>query len=210
MKAGEIWIRALAATLLHVVLLAAWPLVEPVYAPAFRASAGLVFGVIPPLPAALEISLEPGSGGPMAEDMVRMDTIVGLSPRALEGEPATFGASSFFHGYYPLCVLLALFAAATPRPWRARRRPFLWALVLLHAGLALRFLPALYYCYSKCNIDGRAPLGLGPGGTRALHMLKHFAWEEVLPNYLLPLFVFALCVFGPRSSAERGVPSARA
>lgn len=202
MSAREVWLRALGAALLHLVLLLLWPLVEPAYAPAFRGLAQLTLGVVAPLPGAVEVRLEPGSGGPLAEDIVRMDTIVALQPREFQGQAATFGGSSYFHGYFPLSVLLALFAASVPRPWRALRRPFLWALVLLHAGLVVRFVPALYYCYSKCTLDGRAPLGLGPDGTRALGMAKHFAWDDVLPNYLLPLVVYALCVFGPRSGAE--------
>jgi hypothetical protein len=193
--------RALAAALVHALLLAAWPLVAPAYAPAFRAGHELALGFIGPLSGELEIRLEPGSDGPMGEDMVRMDTIVGLRPRTLAGPPATFGASSFFHGWWALSVLCALFVAALPRPWRARRRPFLWALVLLHLGLALRILPSLYYCCTQCSIDGRPMLDLGAGGVHALYMLKHLTWNEVLPNYLGPLLVFALCAFGPRSRA---------
>lgn len=199
MSARAVLARALAVAFAHLCLLAAWPLVEAAYAPAFRAGYELALGLIRPLSGQLEIRLEPGSGGPMGEDMLRMDTIVGLRPRALEGPPATFGASSYFHGWWPLCVLAALFLAGVARPWRQRLRPFLWALALLHLGLALRILPPLYYCCTRCQIEGQPMLALGPGSAHALYMLHHLAWNDVLPNYLGPLLVFALCVHGPRA-----------
>lgn len=193
--------RALLAALLHLGLLALWPLVGLAYAQAYRELAQLGLAMIDPLPGKIDVLFEPGSGGLLAKDLVLMDTEVQLLPRGVGAEPATFGASSFFHGYYPTTVLLAIFAAAE-LSWRARRKPLLWALLLLHLGLLVRCLPAVYWCYAQCTIDGRPALALGTAGLRTLHLLRNATWVEVFPNYLVPLLLFALCVFGPHSSAK--------
>lgn len=198
---------ALRFLLAHLALLAAWPLAGTAYAPLYRAGMQLATGVLDPLPGAIEVRFEPGSGGVLAEDLVAMDTVVSLRPRDLGGEPAALGASSFFHGYFPTTVLIALLAASFGT-WRGRRMAPVASLLLLHAWLLVRCLPALFYCYSQCTIDGRSPLGLGPFGLRVLFMLRHFTWTEALPNYLLPLGIVALCVFGPRSSARPPAGSA--
>jgi len=202
MSARELWKQALLATLLHLVMLALWPLLRPGYAPAFRAMAQLAVNVVDPLPGPIETRFEPGSGGEFAVDMVRMDTLVRLRHEDMEGGDASFGASSFFHGYLPTTVLLALFGTTTVRHWRARRKPLVWALVLLHLLLAFRTLLAVYYAYSKSTIEGRPVLDLGPLSLRILYFVWHFAWEEMLANYLVPLVVFGLCMFGPRSRAR--------
>ena len=191
--------RVLLALLAHLALLALWPLARPAYAPLWRAGMQVATGVLDPLPGAIEVRFEPGGGGLLAQDIVRMDTVVSLRPREFQGEPALFGASSFFHGYAPTTVLLGLLAA-TFRFWRGRRAPLVLSFVLLHLWLALRCVPSLLHCYAQCTVDGRSPLGLGPFGERVLFMLRYFNWIEALPNYLIPLGIVALCVFGPRSS----------
>ena len=200
MSAHALWKHALLAALLHLVLLLVWPVVRFAYAPAFRALAELAVGVVDPLPGPIEVHFEPGSGGPLAVDVVRMDTIVRLHHRDLQGSDATFGASSFFHAYLPTTVVLALFGAATAHTWRARRRPLLWALLLLHLFVAFRCVLAVFYTHSKSTIDGKPVLALGPTGQRVLHLFWHFGWEEMLVEYLVPLLIFGLCMFGPRSS----------
>lgn len=201
MSARVLWKRALLTTLLHLLLLVLWPVVAPAYAPTFRALAQLAVNVVDPLPGPIEVHFEAGAGGALAVDLVRMDTIVRLRHRELEGADATFGASSFFHAYLPTTVLLALFGAATARPWRARKQPLVWALLLLHSFFVLRCLLAVFYVHSKSTIDGRPVLDLGPTSLRVLHLAWHFGWQEMLTNYLVPLSIFGVCVFGPRSSA---------
>jgi hypothetical protein len=201
MRAGAPWTLLLLATLLHLGLLALWPVVRVAYAPAFRALAQLAVRVIGPLPAEMEVRFEAGSGGALAVDLVGMDTVVHLGNRQVEGNDATFGASSFFHAYLPTTVLLALFAAAAPRPVRARLKELLWALLLLHLFFVARCLLAVLYAQSKSTLDGRPLLDLGPASQRVLYLAWHFGWEEMLANYLVPLLVFGLCVFGPGSKA---------
>jgi len=200
MSPRALWKYALLAGLLHLVLLFSWPLVRFAYAPAFRTLAELAVNVVDPLPGPIEVHFEPGSGGEVARDVVRMDTLVRLHHEELQGSDAFFGASSFFHAYLPTTVLLALFGAATAYTWRARKRPLLWALVLLHLFIVFRCVLAVFYTHSKSTIDGRPVVALGPTGQRVLHLLWHFGWEEMLVEYLLPLLIFGLCMFGPRSS----------
>ncbi len=200
MSARALWKYALVATLLHLVLLALWPVVRGGYAPAFRASAELAVNVVDPLPGPIAVHFEPGAGGTLAVDLVRMDTIVRLRHRDLQGTDATFGASSFFHAYLPTTVLLALFGAATAQPWRARKWPLVWALLLLHLFIVFRCVLAVFYTHSKSTIDGQPVLELGPTGRRILHLVWHFGWDEMLAEYLVPLLIFGLCMFGPRSS----------
>jgi len=192
---GALWTVAV-----HVGLLALWPLVRLGYAPLARALAQLGCALVDPLPGHIDILFVPGAGGQLAKDVVLMDTVVKLLPHGADDSlAAVFGASTFFHGWYPITVLLALFAAATPLPWRARRRPFLWALLALHLALLARLMPSILYCYSVCTIDGRPALELGAPVQRALYLLRHVTWLEVTPNYLVPLLIFGVCVFGPRS-----------
>src|SRR5262245_14841496 len=147
------WKLALVALLVHLGLLGAWPLVRAAYAPFFRGLAQFAVGVLDPLPGPIEARFEPGSDPKLAVDLLRMDTIVHLRHREMEGADATFGASSFFHGYLPTTVLLALFAAAGPRTWRALRKPLLVALLGLQVFVALRCVLAVLYAYSKSSVD---------------------------------------------------------
>lgn len=198
------WKLALLAALVHLALLVLWPLVRVGYAPAFRVLGQLAVGVLDPLPGPIEARFEPGSGGALAVDLVRMDTVVRLHHRDMGGADATFGASSFFHGYLPTTVLLALFAATATRPWRWPAKALVRALLLLHLFLALRCVLAVLYAYSKSDVDGRPLLDLGPTALRVLRLVWHFGWEEMLANYLVPLLVFGLLVFGPGSSGGAG------
>lgn len=202
MEVRAFWKQALLATLLHIALLLAWPAVRPLYAPAFRALGEFAVGFFDPLPGPIETRFEPGSGGGLATDLVRMDTVVHLRHAGMEGGDATFGASSFFHGFVPTAVLLALLAVVAPRPWRAHGKGIAAALLLLHVFLAARCMLAAFYAYSRCSIDGRPVLDLGPRALRGLHLVWHFGWEEALTNYLVPLALFGVCLFGPRSSAN--------
>jgi hypothetical protein len=169
----------------------------------FRTLGQFALGVLDLLPEGVEARFEPGTGGVLAVDMVRMDTVVRLRHPSLAGADATFGASSFFLAYLPTSLCLALFAV-TPRAWRSSRWPFVAALVLLHFFFVLRLVVAAYYTCSKCNVDGRPLVALGAGGMRALFLGWHLVWEEAFTNYLLPILVWATCVFGTRSRVEAG------
>lgn len=203
-EARLLWKRALLATLAHLALLCAWPAVKIVYAPLFRAAAQLAVGFLDPLPGPIEARFEPGAGGLLAMNVPSMDTAVHLHHRELEGADASFGASSFFHGYVPTTVLLALFVAATPLAWRMRRWRLLLALALLHVFFALRCALAVFHCYAKCNVDGKPLVELGPFATRALELTWHFSFNEDFTNYLVPIVLWAACVFGARSLDESG------
>src|SRR5262245_14421980 len=129
------WKRALAAALVHFALLLSFPAVRWGYAPFFRTFGELAVRAIDPLPGPIDARFEPGSGGPLAEDLVAMDTVVQLQHREFTGA-GSFGASSFYHGYWPTSVLIALFLVATPRP--LRRTALVLAFALLHAFIAAR------------------------------------------------------------------------
>jgi hypothetical protein len=203
MSSRQLFGRALAALALHLGLLALFPLVRPLYAPVFRALAELSVAAIDPLPGPIEVAFEPGAGGVLAANVPGMDTVVSLRHRELAGPDATFGASSFFHAWIPSSVLLAV-TLVTPRSARTRRGRIALAWVLLHAFFALRCALATLYCASKCNVDGVPVVPLGPNAARALHLGWHFAFGEDFANYLVPLVLWALLVFGPRSSASNG------
>lgn len=191
----------LGFVLAYALFLALWPLVRPLYAPLFRAGAEFVLGVVDPFDGEIVVRFDPGGGGALAEDMPRMDTIVRLQHQRLPGSEGHAGASSFFHGYHPTAVLLALFAGATPLPWRRRLRRLAPALVLVYAFVALRCLVGVVYTYSCSNIEGRPALELSPAAARALFWCWHFLWEEPLSTYLVPLLAWGLCVFTVRSPA---------
>jgi hypothetical protein len=199
-----LWKRALLAALAYSALLLAWPAVQPLYAPAFRTLAERAVGFVDPLPGPIDARFEPESGGILAVGLERMDTAVYLRHRELGGADGSFGASSYFHAYVPTAVLLALFVAATPLAWRVRRRRLAWALALLHVFIVLRCAVAAFYCLSKCHVDGVPVVELGPAGKRLLHLTWHFTFGETLANYLVPILVWALCVFGPRPGGEPG------
>lgn len=204
------WKRALLGLLAYLVLLLCWPLVRAVYGPAFRSSAEFAVGVIDPLPGNVRAHFEPGARGALTLDMPHVDTTVRLQHQELGGGDATFGASTFFHGYHPSVFLLALFLLATPLPWRVRRGRLLLALLLLHTFFALRCALAVYYAYCKGSIDGRAVVELSEMGALLLRWLWHFVWVEPLTTYLVPLAIWALLVFAlgsrdqGRAQRERG------
>lgn len=204
MDPSVLWRRALLAALAYLGLLLAWLAVRPLYAPAFRALAEWAVGFIDPLPGPIDAHFEPASGGVLAVGLEQMDTAVYLRHRELSGADASFGASSFFHGYVPTSVLLALFAAATPLAWRVRRRRLAWGLVLVHVFIVLRLSVAVFHCLTKSVVDGRPLVVLGATGTRLLHLAWHFTFGETLANYLVPILIWSLCVFGPRSSDADG------
>jgi hypothetical protein len=189
----------LLAALASLALAAAWPLVRPVHAPFFRAWAEFAVRFLDPLPAQVSARFEAGSDPVLKKDLPLQDTVVTLSHSALEGRSGTFAASSFSHAWLATSVLCALFAAATPRPWRARRWPFLAALALLHAFVALRCALAVVYAYAKSTVDGELLVPLERPSARALYLLWHFGWDERLTDVLVPLVLWALCVFAPRS-----------
>lgn len=199
-----LWQRTLLATLVHLLLLFAWPALHALYAPAFRWFAQFAVAFVDPLPVPIDARFTPGSGGVLDVDLVRMDTVVSLHHRELEGADASFGASSFFHAWFPTSVLLALFLAATPLAWRTRRWRLALGLALLHLFIALRCALAVYHCLAECNIDGTPLVELGPLSARVLELGWHFAWGEAFANYMVPLVIWALCAFGPRAKVEGG------
>ncbi len=198
MTAHALWRPALRATLLYLALFLAWPALRPLYAPAFRALTAGAVNFVDPLPGPIDVRMQPAAGGVLAVGLERMDTEVTLRHREFAGGDARFGASSFFHGYVPSALVLALFVAATPLAWRVRRTRLAWALVLVHAFIVLRCALAAFHCLSKSDIDGRPLVELGPTGTRLLHLGWHFTFGETLANYLVPILIWGLCAFGPR------------
>ncbi len=203
MDARGPWKRALLALAVHLALLAAWPLLSPGYAPLFRSLGQFAVGLVDPLPGPIDAVFEAGSGGLLGASLPNMDTVVYLRHRELAGPDASFGASSYFHAWVPTSVLLALFVAATPLAWRTRRWRLAGALALLHLFFALRCCVAVFYCYSKCNVDGTPLVALGPTTQRMLHLGWHFVFGEAFTNYLVPLTLWAAFAFGPRSSGAR-------
>jgi hypothetical protein len=200
MDPRALWKRALWAVLVHAALVLAWPLARPLYAPAYRALENLGVSLVDPLPGPIEVRFEPGTDPLLEIDLIGMDTIVTLRHREMNGA-GRFGASSFFHAYFPTSVLVALFLVATPLAWRARLVPFLIAFVLLHLFLLARGYVAILYCHAQSTLEGRPLMPLSPAGLRALQLAWHFAWNEMFTNYLVPLALWGVCVFKPRAGA---------
>lgn len=204
MDARGLWKRALLVLGVHLALLAVWPLVRPVYAPLFRSLGQFAVGLVDPLPGPIDIVFEPGSGGLLGASLPGMDTVVYLRHGELEGPDASFGASSYFHAWEPTAALLAMLAGATPLASWKRRWRLVGAFALLHLFFTLRCAVAAFYCYSKCDVDGTPLVALGPALQRALHLGWHFVFGEAFTNYLVPLTLWAACVFQPRSSRTSG------
>lgn len=194
--------RALGFVGLYLALLLAWLVVEPLYAPAFRAGAEVVVGTIDPFGGRIRVHLDPADperNRELAEDVAGMDTVVRLEHLELRGAEGRTGASTFFHGWHPTAVLLALFLAATPLPWARRRPRLVVALLLLHAFLGLRCVIGAYWTYACSTIDGRPVVDLSPLTGKLLYWTWHFAWEEPVATYLVPLGIWGLCVFTSRT-----------
>lgn len=199
MSAGSWARRAGLALLVHAALLLSWPLLRPLYAPAFRGVGQQALTVLSPGPAWLRVRLVAGADPAVAMDQIAPDTTVRLEHREMKGTGA-FGASSLFHGWLPTSVLLALFLAATPLPWRARRAPLLWALAWLHLFLLARLVVSIAHACAQLTVEGQPLWPLSTGAERALRLAWHFAWSEMFANYLAPLAIWSLCVFDRRSS----------
>jgi hypothetical protein len=96
-------------------------------------------------------------------------------------------------------VLLALCLAVTPRALRERRGALLVAFLGLHLFVTARCALAAYYTHTQATVDGHALVELSPALKHALFLAWHFAWDEMLMNYLVPLALFGLCLLGARS-----------
>ncbi len=199
----EVWKRTLRAALVYAVLLAVWPLVKLVYRPLFQAAGEFLLGVAQPLGGDIRVLLDPSADEVLAHDTPHMDTVVRLHPLRYAGEDSLAAASSFFHGYQPTAVLLALFAGATSLPWAARRRRLLWALLGLHGFIALRLFVVVFYTYAKSRVDGRPVVELSAFASRCLFWLWHFTWAEPIATYVVPLALWALLVVGRRPLDDR-------
>jgi hypothetical protein len=208
MDLRELRRRTLIFVLAYLLALAPWPLLRHVYAPLFRAGAEFALGVIDPFHGEVRVLFDPAiENDPVAKDMPGMDTRVRLQHRSYSGEGLA-GASSFFHAYHPTAVLLALFVA-TPLSWRVLRWRFLWAALLLHAFIALRCVIGAYTVFASSAIGGAPAVALNHFQERVLHWTWHFAWEEPVATYLVPLLCWGLCVYGARSRTTSAETSSR-
>jgi len=195
--------RALAALGIYALLLALWPLLRPLYAPLFRATAQLAVGVVAPCGPDGVVRFVPRTEARLEQDVPRADTLLLVERRGYTGEPSRTGASSFFHGYQPCALLLALLLGLSPGAWR--RRPALWAWLGLGGFLALRCVVCARYVYSLTRIDGRPALELSAAAHQALFWSWHFLWADPLASYLVPLCLWGLLV----APARIPTPSAR-
>src|SRR5262245_2353611 len=209
MDLGLLRRRTLLFVLVYVLALAAWPLVRPLYVPVFRAGAELAVGIVDPFGGEVRVLFDAAlPDDPLAKDMPAMDTRVRLQHLRYSGGEALAGASSFFHGYHPTIVLVALFLA-TPMGWRSRRWRFLWAALLLHGFIALRCVVGAYAAFAASTIGGQPAVALSPFEQRALYWIRHAFWEEPVATYLVPLLCWGLCAFVGRSAATGAPRSAR-
>src|SRR5262245_61518296 len=197
MAPRTIWKRALLCCGIYGLLLLLWPVVRFAYAPLFRAGAEFALGVADPFHGEIRVRFDPENGPAQNEDMPHLDSRLRLQHREMPGADALSWASSFFHGYQPTAVLLALFLGATPLAWKLRRWRLLWAALALHAFLALRCFAGVFYIYSKSTIAGRPALDLSPGEARAVYWIWHFLCEEPCANYVVPILIWLLCAGSP-------------
>lgn len=198
--------RALRFLGVYLALLLAWLVVEPAYAPAFRIGVENAVGVVDPFDGQVLVHLDradPERDRVLSEDVAGMDTVMRLEHLELRGAEGRTGVSTFFHGWHPTAVLLALFLGATPLPWSRRFPRILVALALLHAFLALRCIVAAYWTFASSTIDGRPVREFSPLAGKLLYWTWHFVWEEPVTTYLVPLGLWGLCVFASRTGTPR-------
>ncbi len=206
------WRQAALVVSVYAGLLAIWPLVRPLYRPCFQAVGGFLLGVVDPFED-VRVLLEPRSTGTVEDqderrvehDTPHMDTLVLLVHRRLSGKPSLTGASSFFHGYHPTAVCIALFAGGLSS--RAGRRRLLWGLLALHAFIALRLLIGVTYAYGLSTVGGRPALDLSPFLSRCLFWARHFAMVEPLTTYVVPLAIWALLASRGRELTSAATPA---
>jgi hypothetical protein len=193
--------RALAFLGVYLALLLTWPLVRPLYAPAFRTGAEVAVGTADPFSGEIRVHVDPAvaeENEVLAEDVPGMDTVMRLEHLRLRGAEGLTGVSVFFHGWHPTAVLLALFLGATTLPWPRRRPRLLVALLLLHGFLALRLVTGAYWTFARSTIDGHPVREFSPLIGKLLYWFWHFVWEEPFATYLVPLLIWGVCVFGAR------------
>jgi hypothetical protein len=125
-----------SAAVLYLLLMILWPVVQPAYAPCYRAVAGLVFSSFG---AANSIRFAP------AQDASRPEDSLIIARHKHTGAGGDFPHSSRKTGYVPTAVLVSL-VLATPLPWRRRWRALLWGLVLVNVFVGVRIgLIVLHY-----------------------------------------------------------------
>ncbi|MHC4093524.1 MAG: hypothetical protein ACYSVY_25170 [Planctomycetota bacterium] len=168
--------------LLYAVFIAPWPVVSEAYAAAYRAVSNVVFG----------------SFGSEGEVRFRKPT----GPSAMDSEIAirrppsrvvgTTSHSARFTGYVPTAFVISLILA-TPLPWSRRGKALLWAMLLVHAFIALRLQITLLHWF--CGDSPWCLYQPSPFWTSVLHRV--FGAIAVSPtlSFIAPIFIWVVATF---------------
>lgn len=192
--------RRLARTLGALALLVlAWPVVRypyrPTYAQLGAAAVNLVGSDITVVP-------EARTGGAIAKDTPRMDTVFHFDHRVYGRGGGKLPASSFYHAYLPTAILLALTWGAGSGSLRGKKKVLIVSLLVLHAFLVLRLSSAVALQLSASKVDGVPVLELGAWGSKALRYAKDLLWDNAISTILVPVLIWGFFAFDAARDAE--------
>jgi hypothetical protein len=191
-----VW-RLLLAFGLYALLMAPWPGLTDAYARGYQAGATWIFEARFSGAAVRLVPLEKRADRYTAGRKVWDTEVHLLNKRTRAG--GRFSISSWYSGYMPSVLFLALLAA-TPIAWRRRGWALAFGLLLLHVWMVLQLGAAIVNEF--CRAPPPAVFDLSPFWRDALTFYTNTFVKSVLPPFIVPVVVWALVAFS-RADWER-------
>ncbi len=189
--------RLLLAFGFYALLMAPWPGLAEGYARGYQVGATWIFESRFSGAAVRLVPLERRVDRHVAGRKVWDTEVHLLNKQARAG--GRFSISSWYSGYMPTVLFLALLAA-TPSAWRRRAWALAFGMLLLHVWMVLQLGAAIVNEF--CRAPPPAVFDLGPFWRDALAFYTNTFVKSVLPPFIVPVVVWALVAFG-RADWER-------
>lgn len=185
----------LLLVVIYALLVAPWPGLAKGYATLFRAAGEYLFGSI-------------GSEGwasfePLAVGEGIEDTAITLTHERVPGRGGQILISSWYTGYVPTAVVVAL-VLATPIRWPRKWKALLWALLLIHVFVALRLGLPIYRGF--CLDDEFRQFSLSPLQLKVLEQTIAALRRAPASLFVVPVFIWIAVTFRRADLEALGSP----
>lgn len=177
------------------ILVGIWPVVSFVYRPTYSFLGAAVVNLIG---SDITVAPEAQDDGPIAKDTPRMDTVFHFDHKVYGRGGGAIPVSTFYHGYLPTAILLALMWGATPGSFSSKKKVLIFTLLILHAFLALRLFTAVAAQLNESTVDGVPVLDLGTWGREILLNLKDVFWDNLAISVVVPVVIWGFFAFDKR------------
>ncbi|MAB79278.1 MAG: hypothetical protein CMJ89_07985 [Planctomycetes bacterium] len=194
---GRIGRTALALVILVVI----WPVVSFVYRPTYSFLGAAVVNLVG---SDITVVPEAQEGGSIAKDTPRMDTVFHFDHKVYGRGGGAIPVSTFYHGYLPTAILLALMYGATAGSFASKKKVLILTLLILHAFLAFRLFMAVAAQLNASTVDGMPVLDLGTWGRKILLNVKDVFWDNLAVSVVVPVVIWGFFAFNKRPDLGSG------